>query len=126
MTAMTIDNRRTTNLLLDILKWTARAASLASLAILAAFAFGEGGAPTLRQAVLMVFFPFGLVGGLVLGWWRETWGGALALASLAAFYVLEVAMSGRFPGGPYFAILASPGLLFLASGLLRRRFADHR
>jgi len=126
MTALSIDNRRTTALVLDILKWTARAASLASLAILAAFAFGEGGTPTLRQAVLMVFFPFGLVGGLVLGWWRETWGGALSIASLVAFYLLEAAMSGRFPGGPYFAILASPGLLFLASGLLHRRFAERR
>lgn len=101
------------------LRWIARLLSLGVVAILAAFAFGEG-TPRPEDWLLLAFFPIGLVLGLIVAWWREIPGALLTLASLAAFYLICFA-NGKVPTGPYFAILASPAALFLIAGLLRRR-----
>jgi len=34
---------------------------------------------------------------------------------MAAFYILDFAFSGDFPRGPFFLIIALPGILFLIS-----------
>ncbi len=106
------------------LRWLARITSIASIGIILMFAFGEG-TPTAREWVLLAFFPIGLAIGLLLGWWRELTGGVVALSSMVIFYALMFASSGKLPTGPYFAILAAPGLLFLLAGLWSRaRKAD--
>ena len=102
-----------------ILRWTARLLSLGTLAIVLAFAFGEG-TPRAKEWLLLAFFPIGLIIGLAIAWWRELPGALIALASMAAFYLACLAASGRVPTGPYFLLLATPALLFLAAGLLRR------
>jgi hypothetical protein len=108
------------------LRWLARLTSLASIGLLAAFAFGEPGTPTAREWLVLAFFPGGVVLGMVLGWWRELIGGTVAVLSLAAFYACMFALSGRVPGGPYFALFSLPGALFLAAGLAARRAAAAR
>lgn len=102
-----------------IARWTARVLSLGTLAIIAAFAFGEG-TPRPEEWVLLAFFPIGLMVGLVLAWWREIGGGLVALGSMAAFYLICALSRGAIPSGPYFAILASPAVLFVLAGVLRR------
>jgi len=108
----------------SVVKWTARLWSLASLGFLAMFMIGEGFNPvatlTSRQWAWFVCFPFGMTLGLLLGWWREITGGAIAVGGLLGFYVLEMVFAGRPPGGPWFALVAAPGFLFLLSGLLSR------
>lgn len=99
-----------------ILRWVARVMSLFTMGVVLMFAFGEG-VPAGRDWVLLAFFPIGLLIGLVIGWRREVLGGAVAVGSMAVFFALLAAFSGRFPAGPYFAILGLPGLLFLISGL---------
>ena len=102
-----------------ILKWTARISSVFSLALLAMFLFGEPGAPTPGEWVALAFFPGGVALGMIAGWSRELIGGAVAVGSLAAFYVVMFALRGQAPAGPYFALFAAPGFLFLAAGALR-------
>ena len=103
------------------LRWTARLTSIVSIGTLLAFLGpGETGTPTLPEAALMAFFPFGVMAGMVLGWWKELFGGLLTVVSLATFYVLMVVQRGQFPPGPYFALFALPGVIFLAAAIARR------
>jgi hypothetical protein len=107
---------------LIVIRWIARLTSLGTIAVIAAFAFGEG-TPSGQDWLLLVFFPIGLLVGLVLAWRNELLGGAVALGSMLAFCAVVFAASGRMPTGPYFAVLAAPAALFLVSGLLARRAA---
>ena len=106
--------------LLYLLHWTARVLSLAVLGLVLLFFIGEGGfnpvAMTVRESVLMVFFLLtGL--GLVVAWRWEAVGGALAILSLALFYVANWLFSGQYPRGWAFAAMIMPALLFLLCSL---------
>jgi hypothetical protein len=108
------------------LRWIARLLSLFSVGFLALHTLSEGFNPShlaARDLLLFVCFPFGVILGTLLGWRRETLGGALTLLALAAFYGVHYAGSGHFPRGPFFALFASPGLLFLLAGLTATRKA---
>jgi hypothetical protein len=112
-----------------VLRWAARLASLASLGFVLLLAIGEGFNPlkmTARDLALGVFFPFGIFAGMMLAWWRESWGGCITVASVFAFYVVHFAISGTLPRGPWLVIVASPGALFLLSRLLARRACEAR
>ncbi|MEQ1763881.1 MAG: hypothetical protein ABL984_12150 [Pyrinomonadaceae bacterium] len=115
---------------LFILRWVARISGMTSVALLLLFLFGEGfSSITMNQAVGIVFFPFGLMTGLVIGWRRELLGGAIAVGSVLGFYfIYELAINGSWPRGWWFAVFAMPGVLFLIYGLFTaiRRFAAHK
>jgi hypothetical protein len=66
-----------------------------------------------RDIIAMIFFPTGVVVGLILAWRKELLGGSVAVGSLAAFYMTLFLFDGRFPRGPFFLLLASPGILFV-------------
>lgn len=107
------------------LTWFARIWSLASIFFVLVFVFGEGlngnGArPTALEWVGLVLFPGGVLVGLVVAWFREGLGGVVALGSLIAFYVWYLMERGTLPRGPYFLLVAAPGVLFLLSSLLSR------
>jgi hypothetical protein len=70
--------------------------------------------------LLLFFFPFGLILGLVLAWWREALGAAVAALSVTAFYLSCLLLAGRLPGGPWFLIFAAPAVLFFASWFVQR------
>ena len=72
------------------------------------------------ELVGLAFFPIGVCFGAILAWRREALGGSICLLSLFAFYAWCRVATGRFPGGPYFALIALPGALFLAASLLWR------
>lgn len=105
--------------------WLARIWSLASLGFVILFLLGDGlsgqgGKPTLTEWIGLALWP-GAVGlGLVIAWFRAGLGGAIATASLIAFYFWGLLERGRFPKGPYFVLVAAPGILFLLSSLLSR------
>jgi len=110
-----------------VFRWTARVWSLLSLAFVLAFLIGDAlsgsdqSVPlSWTDAVGVALFPTGVLAGMALGWWREVAGGILGLCSLAAFYLFLTIVSGRVPGGPYFALFAAPAALFLIAGLLTR------
>lgn len=105
-------------------RWIARLSSLVSIGLLLAFLFGEDGLNLQLSATEwlgLLFFPGGVIIGMVLGWWREGWGGLIAIASLAAFYLEQYFISGRLPGGPWFILFSLPGFLFVLSWWLTHR-----
>ncbi len=105
-----------------LLRWMGRLAGLGVAAFVLAFFVGEGAymkpALLLNLGIWLAFvLPFA---GVLLGWRWEVLGGILAVGGIAGFYLWNHAMSGRFPSGPFFLFIASPGFLYLASALVRR------
>lgn len=110
--------------LLFLLRWMTRISGAVSIGLILLFVFGENWQfSQLRWEELgTILFPLGLVSGLILGWLEEIRGGALAIGSVAAFYVVYgLAFSGSIRQGWGFALFAIPGVLFLIHGLLSRR-----
>lgn len=101
-----------------VCRWLARLTSLGTMAVIGAFAFGEG-TPTSKEWLLLAFFPIGLLLGLLIGWWRELLGGTIGVVSVSIAYSILWTKAGHSPG-PYFALLALPAALFVASGLLAK------
>lgn len=108
-------------LLATSLRWFARLTSVLSLGFIGMFLMdGERAVPHGTEWFGLALFPGAFVVGLVLAWGHEILGAAITLASVAALYMWLSFIKGAPTGGPYFAILAVPALLFLASGLARR------
>jgi hypothetical protein len=75
---------------------------------------GEGLYPARpTEWIGLLLYPGGVCLGMILAWWREGLGGAITVGSLVAFYVLYTATTGNLPPGPWWLVLAAPGLLFL-------------
>lgn len=105
-----------------VLRWGARAASVASLGLLTMFATSGGEWPSAREWAFIAFFPVGVAVGTALAWRHEVLGGAVAAGSLVAFYALVGALGGGWPGW-WFVAFAGPGIALLACGLVARRDA---
>ena len=108
-----------------VLNWIARIWSLAGIAFVLLFLFGEvlsghGVRPTATEWIGLAMWPGGVTVGLVVAWSRKRIGGAVAIGSLIAFYFWNLLERGTFPRGPYFLLVAAPGVLFLLSSLLSR------
>jgi hypothetical protein len=105
---------------INIIRWIARMwASLMAAIILFVFvgdAVGDGNGPavalTIRDYLMIPSFLIVFL-GLILAWKREKLGGWMIIAGMAAFYLFAFAYSGDFPQGPFFLIIATPGILFL-------------
>jgi len=103
------------------IRWIARVWSIASVGFVLLIAGGELVSPhaaapaTLRDFIGLFFFPFGTCVGMILAWRWEGLGGGITVGSFLAFYAALRIMDGRFPRGPYFALVAAPGILFLLS-----------
>ena len=102
-------------------RWIARVWSIASVGFVLLIAVGElvyphAPAPAaFRDLVGLFFFPFSTCVGMILAWRWEGVGGAITVGSFLAFYAALRVMDGRFPRGPYFALVAAPGMFFLSS-----------
>ena len=103
------------------LRWTARSWAAMSLLFLTAFIVGNfrgpGNGPTFSEWIGLALFPTATIVGLVIAFRKELLGGVVTIASLMGFYLWHFAVSGRLAGGPWFALIAAPGLLFLLVGL---------
>jgi hypothetical protein len=114
--------RTETNWSLLGLRWLARAGSLLSTLLLLLFLFGEEFHPakiTLKEWVGLIFFPGGVVVGMIVAWWKEGIGAGITLASLLAFYVVLGFLFGDSLG-VWFVVFAAPGFLFLLYWILSR------
>lgn len=118
-------NRNTT-----LVRWAARIWSLLSIAFLLLILFGEGlgnlAAITATEWLLLLFFPFGVLLGLILAWRWEMLGGGITMASLFLFYTAEFAISGSLADGPWFLLVAFPGLLFMIAARRGRHHPRQR
>ncbi|MBZ5553098.1 MAG: hypothetical protein LAO21_10285 [Acidobacteriia bacterium] len=104
------------------LRWTARAWSVVSVALVLAFIIGEGFNPSGYSEWLgVLLFPIGISVGMILAWWREGLGGGITVGSLLAFYMVHWTTAGAFPKGWAWLAFAAPGFLFLLLWYWSRR-----
>lgn len=105
--------------------WLARMTALLSCGVLFAFIAGsivnDRQLPSTTEAIALAFFPAGVILGLLLGWFRPTLGGSVAIVSLLVFYSWHRVAAGDWPQGPYFVLFTLPALLYLLAGGLARR-----
>jgi hypothetical protein len=105
------------------LRWIARAASLLSIGVIGMFLIGDSFNPARvqpREWVGLAFFPVGVVTGMIVAWWKEGWGAAITLASLAAFYGIYGWLMGSNVNSAAFIVFAMPAFLFLIPWLLSK------
>lgn len=108
-----------------LIRWIAKVWSIASVGLILLIFIGEAlqptaPLPTSQERVGLLLFPVGVCLGMIVAWRREGLGGFITAGSLLAFYAMMRAVSGEFPRGPFFALFAAPGILFLVSWLLSR------
>lgn len=109
----------------SVLRWTARAWSVAAIALVVAFIVGERSNPsTVNEWIGFLFFPSGICAGMALAWRSEWVGGAVTVASFVAFYVFRFVTAGAFPAGWAWLVFAAPGFLFLATAALSRSASE--
>lgn len=119
---MIFGKRQDEDVLMFVIRWTARVLSIAVIFLLVLFMFGEEGGTrgiSGTEWAGLLFFPIGVAIGFIYGWKNELIGGAISAGSLACFYVVYgLALTGHLPGGAWFAIFTMPGFLFLLYGAL--------
>ena len=101
---------------LALLEMLARVASIASITLLLLLFQGEAFNPsavTPREWAGLLFFPLGVMVGMIVAWWKEGLGAAITLGSLVAFYFVYGYVLRNHIGGWAFVLFASPGFLFL-------------
>lgn len=105
------------------LRWTARLLSVITIGFLLLFILGgEANWSSVRpvEIIGLVFFPFGMMFGLMLAWRREMAGGIVAVGSIVLFYlVYGIAIRGTASFGWWIPVLSIPGAVFLLYAALR-------
>jgi glucose-6-phosphate-specific signal transduction histidine kinase len=120
------ERKALSSFLADVISWAAKVWSLGTIGLVLLIFVGEAVSPSTAAAFTpsellgLLFFPIGMCLGLLLAWRREALGGAITVASVVAFYVWNYLDRGTFPRGPYFLLLAAPGVLFSLAALLSR------
>lgn len=107
---------------LAIIELLARVGSIASITLLLMLFAGEGFHPSEvapRQWVGLFFFPFGVIIGMVIAWWKEGLGAAITMGSLLGLYLVYGYFMRYHISGWAFILFASPSFLFMLHWLLR-------
>ena len=97
------------------LKWIARVGSLLSVGLILLFVFGESNSFSItpKEWIGLLFFPVGVVMGMLVAWWKEGTGAFIALISLIAFYGIYGLLLGSHITGWAFVVFTAPAFLFL-------------
>ncbi len=110
---------------LGTVRWVARLTGSFLILLFAVFAIGEGirlDRLTVPEAVMMIALTVALF-GLLIAWRYESFGGLLVLAGMAVFYLTNLVMAGRAPGGWVFPLMPFAGALFVIDGHFRHDWA---
>ncbi|HEY0764626.1 MAG TPA: hypothetical protein VGD61_19775 [Pyrinomonadaceae bacterium] len=108
---------------LALIKFLARLGSITSIVLLVSLFQAEALNPSEvppRQWFALIFFPIGVVIGMIIAWWKEALGVSVTLGSLLAFYFVYGYLLSYHIGGWAFVAFASPAFLFLLHWLLHR------
>jgi len=114
-------NRIDLSVPLAVIELLARITSIASITLLVMLFAGEGFHPSQvapKEWIGLLFFPLGIVIGMVVAWWKEGVGSVVTVASLIGFYIVYGYLLRNHIGGWAFIVFASPGFLFLLHWLL--------
>jgi len=114
-------NRIDLSVPLAVIELLARITSIASITLLVMLFAGEGFHPSQvapKEWIGLLFFPLGVVIGMVVAWWKEGVGSVVTVASLIGFYIVYGYLLRNHIGGWAFIVFASPGFLFLLHWLL--------
>lgn len=71
--------------------------------------------------LLMIFFPIGLIIGLIISWMKPIMGAIVGLTSVLLFYIVHYFKVQYFPEGFSFLIFSVPCFLFLIDGLIKKK-----
>ena len=107
---------------LALIEMLARVGSIASITLLITLFAGEALHPSEvapREWVGLFFFPFGVMVGMVIAWWKEGLGAAITLGSLLGLYLVYGYFMQYHIAGWAFMVFAFPSLLFLVHWVLR-------
>lgn len=107
-----------------ILRWAARLGSIVSIVLILLFFIGEGFNPaafTPRECIGFIFFPVGIIIGMIVAWKHEGIGGSITIGSLLAFYLVYFLFNSTIPRGWAWGVFVSPGILFLAFWAFSRK-----
>ena len=117
----------TPKLLSNLCRWTARVLGVLMVVSTLIIAIGEGMPNPFTQPMIVQlgFLALALIiVGILAGWRWELSGGIM---SLVGWGLLVIPVIKHSPRGmnPFFIVLAVPGILYVASALLRRYRAKH-
>ena len=113
---------------LAVIEVLARVGSIVSITLLILLFMGEGFHPSEispNEWAGLLFFPVGVMIGMIVAWWKEGPGSVVTLLSLLAFYLVYGYLLRNHIGGWAFIAFSSPGLLFLLHWLLRDTSKKH-
>jgi hypothetical protein len=116
-----LNNRIDLGLPLAVIELLARVGSVASITLLLLLFQAEVFHPSEiapREWIGLLFFPIGVIVGMVIAWWKEGVGATVTLASLLGFYLVYGYLFRYHIAGWAFIMFASPGFLFLLHWLL--------
>ncbi len=71
-----------------------------------------------EELVASLFFPFGFIAGLIIGFFKQRVGGYISVFAMFGFYLLNFLGSGEFPQGAFFMLITIPGILLLLYAIL--------
>jgi len=112
------------NLRFLIFNWLIRVLAIASVFFLLLFIISDlsyVSRSSLSEILQFVFFPIGVIAGLLLGIKFELTGSIISIFSLFAFYLLHYLIEKTFPNGIAFMIFTSPALFYLLSWLIKSK-----
>ena len=110
-----------------VVEFLARVGSVISITLLFLFFQAEAFHPSEiapREWLGLVFFPFGIIVGLAIAWWKEGLGASITVGSLLAFYLVYGYLLQSHVAGWAFIVFASPAFLFFFHWVLRQ--ASHK
>ena len=113
---------------LAVIELIARVASVASITMLLLLFQAEAFHPSEiapKEWIGLLFFPVGVIAGMIIAWWKEGVGATVTLGSLLGFYLVYGFLFRYHIGGYWFFVFASPGFLFLVHWLLYRTEERH-
>jgi len=73
------------------------------------------------ELIASIFFPIGVLIGLLVSWKKEKLGAIMSIASMCIFYLLIIVPRGAWRALPFTLLLISPSVLFLISSYLSRK-----
>jgi len=117
----------TPKLFSDLCRWTARIIGVLMVVSTLMIAIGEGMPNPFTQPMIVQvgFLALALmIVGILAGWRWELSGGIMSLAGWGLLAIPVIKHSSRGMN-PFFVVLAMPGILYVASALLRRYRAKH-